>query len=47
MQCVHAQPCLTLAAPWTITGYVPLSMEFSRQEHCTGLHDNSSVLNKS
>ena len=44
---VHAQSCLTLATPWTSAGYVPLSMEFSRQEHWTGLHGTSSVLNTS
>ena len=25
------------AAPWTVTHQAPLSMEFSRQEHCSGL----------
>ena len=29
--------CLTLAAPWTMDVQAPLSMEFSRQEHWSGL----------
>ena len=34
---VCAQPCLTLAAPWTVACQVPLSVEFSRQEYWSGL----------
>ena len=34
--CLVAQLCLTVA-PWTITRLAPLSMEFSRQEYCSGL----------
>ena len=29
--------CPTLATPWTIACHTPLSMEFSRQEHWSGL----------
>ena len=32
-----AQPCLTLATPWTIAYQAPLSMGFSRQEYWSGL----------
>ena len=31
------QLCLTLATPWTVAHQDPLSMEFSRQEYCSGL----------
>ena len=37
---VHAkslQFCLTLCNPWTVAHQAPLSMEFSRQEHWSGL----------
>ena len=32
-----AKSCLTLAIPWTLACQPPLSMEFSRQEHWSGL----------
>ena len=32
-----AQSRLTLAISWTVARQVPLSMEFSRQEHWSGL----------
>ena len=32
-----AQSCPTLATPWTVAWQAPLSMEFSRQEHWSGL----------
>ena len=32
-----AKSCLTLATPWTVACQAPLSMEFSRQEPCSGL----------
>ena len=32
-----AQSCLTLCDPWTIACQTPLSMEFSKQEYCSGL----------
>ena len=35
--CSVAQSCLTFATPWTVACQVPLSMEFSRQEHWSGL----------
>ena len=44
LQCVKmksesevAQSCLTLATPWTAAYQAPLSLEFSRQEHWSGL----------
>ena len=30
--------CPTYTALWTVARQAPLSMEFSRQEHCSGLH---------
>ena len=35
--CVCAQSRLTLWAPWTVAHQAPLSLEFSRQEHWSGL----------
>ena len=35
--CLIAKLRLTLATPWTVTGQVPLSMGFSRQECWSGL----------
>ena len=32
-----AQTCLTLHGPWTVARQAPLSMEFFRQEHWSGL----------
>ena len=32
-----AKLCLTLATPWTVACQAPLSMEFSRQQHWSGL----------
>ena len=32
-----AKLCLTLATPWTVALQAPLSMEFSKQEYCSGL----------
>ena len=32
-----AKLCLTLVTPWTVARQAPLSMEFSRQEYCSGL----------
>ena len=32
-----AQTCLTLCGPWTVARQAPLSMEFFRQEHWSGL----------
>ena len=32
-----SKSCLTLATPWTVAHQAPLSMEFSRQEHWSGL----------
>ena len=32
-----AQLCPTLATPWTVVHQAPLFMEFSRQEHWSGL----------
>ena len=32
-----AQPCLTLASPWTVAPQAPLSMGFPRQEYWSGL----------
>ena len=29
--------CLTLGTPWTVALQAPLSMEFSKQEHWSGL----------
>ena len=34
--CSVAQSCFTLSTPWTVVHQVPLSMEFSRQEHWSG-----------
>ena len=34
---VRAQSWLTLATPWTVACQAPLSMEFPRQEHWSGL----------
>ena len=31
------QLCLTLWNPWTVTHQAPLSMDFSKQEYCSGL----------
>ena len=43
--CVRArsvtQLCLTLVTPWTVACQAPLSMEFSRQEHWSGLSFSS------
>ena len=35
--CLVAKSCLTLATPWTIAHWAPLSMGFSRQEYWSGL----------
>ena len=35
--CLFAQSSQTLRPPWTVARKVPLSMGFSRQEHCSGL----------
>ena len=35
-ECMRAQSCLTLATPWTAACQA-LSVEFSRQEYCSGL----------
>ena len=35
--CLVAQSCPTLATPWTVACQAPLSMEFIRQEHWSGL----------
>ena len=35
--CLFAQSSQTLRPPWTVAREVPLSMGFSRQEHCSGL----------
>ena len=32
-----AKSCPTLATLWTVACQAPLSMEFSRQEYCSGL----------
>ena len=37
VMCLVAQLCLTLCDPWTVAHQAPLSMEFSRQEHWSGL----------
>ena len=40
LACVHAQSlsCVQLfATPWTVAHQAPLSMQFSRQEYCSGL----------
>ena len=34
---MHAQSCLTLAAPWTVAHQAPLSMDTFRQEHWSRL----------
>ena len=34
---VVAKSCPTLVTPWTVARQAPLSMEFSRQEYCSGL----------
>ena len=34
---IVAKSCLTLATPWTIAHWTPLSMGFSRQEYWSGL----------
>ena len=34
---LHAQPCPTLATPWTVAHQAPLSMELSREEYQSGL----------
>ena len=34
---LFAQPCLTLATPWSVACQAPLSMGFSRQEYWSGL----------
>ena len=31
------QPCPTVCDPWTVARRAPLSVGFSRQEHCSGL----------
>ena len=31
------QSCPTLVTPWTVARQAPVSMEFSRQEYCSGL----------
>ena len=39
MVCVLVtQLCLILTSSWTVACQTPLSMEFSRQEHWSGLH---------
>ena len=35
--CSLAQSCLTFETPWTVAHQPPLSMGFSRKEHCSGL----------
>ena len=35
--CLAAQSCPTLTTPWTVARQAPPSMEFSRQEYCSGL----------
>ena len=35
--CLITQSCLALATSWTVACQAPLSMEFSRQEHWSGL----------
>ena len=35
--CVSCSVVSNSATPWTITGQIPLSMEFSRQEYWSGL----------
>ena len=35
--CLVAKSCLILATPWAVARQVPLSMEFPRQEHWSGL----------
>ena len=35
--CLVAEPCLTLAIPWTVAHQTPPSMGVSRQEHWRGL----------
>ena len=37
INCLVAKSCPTLAAPWNVACQAPLSMEFSRQEHWSGL----------
>ena len=37
MMMVVADSVLFFGAPWTVAHQVPLSMEFSRQEHWSGL----------
>ena len=40
--CVHVQSLSRVplfVIPWTIAHQAPLSMEFSRQEYCSGLSD--------
>ena len=32
-----AKLCPTLVIPWTVARQAPLSIEFSRQEYCSGL----------
>ena len=32
-----AQSCPNICAPWTVAHQAPLPMEFSRQEHCSGV----------
>ena len=36
-QCVCVLSSVRLCDPWTVTCQVPLSMQFSRQEHCSRL----------
>ena len=37
-----AQSCRLIAPPWTVARQAPLSLEFSRQEYCSGLPFPSS-----
>ena len=37
-----AQSCRLIATPWTVARQAPLSLEFSRQEYCSGLPFPSS-----
>ena len=35
--CLVTQSCLTLATPWIVAHWAPLSMGFSRQEYWNGM----------
>ena len=39
--CLVIESCPTLCKPWTVVCQAPLSMEFPRQEHWTGLLSSS------